>query len=144
MHVRRQISAAVVSRVTGLTTTAARVFKSRVYPLTDAEMPGLCVYARSDQPNYESSSLQSIVWHELELIIEGYVKGSDDDTLDTIAEEVETALYTDQTFSGLAAGIEIGPQEIGVEGEGDKMVGVIQMGFKVFYRAAEGVPGTAK
>ncbi|MEY2654030.1 MAG: hypothetical protein RLZZ524_1058, partial [Pseudomonadota bacterium] len=42
-HLRQQIREAVAGAVTGLTTTGARVYQGRVYPLEDAQLPGLTV-----------------------------------------------------------------------------------------------------
>ena len=47
-HVRMQIRNQAVTQLTGLTTTAARVFDSRVYPLEDANLPALLIYTKSE------------------------------------------------------------------------------------------------
>lgn len=143
-HLRSQIRAAVVTRVTSLATTGANVFDARVYPLHDAELPALCVYTRSDVPDYEAGALAQTPTHELELHIEGYVKGDSEATADLIAEEVETALYgSDNTFGGLIHGLEIGETELRVDGEGDELITIVDMTYTVFYRAVEGAPAVA-
>jgi len=146
-HLRKTIRDAVTSRVTGLTTTSTRVYKSRNLPLTTAELPALCVYARGDRPDYDVPSAMGPpkIARTIELHVQGYVKDSDastiEDTLDGIAEEVETAMYT-SAFTGVMA-LQLGDQTIEVEDAGDESLGTIDMVFNVTYRAAEGAPGTA-
>ena len=43
-HVRKQIRDAIVTLVTGLTTTGSNVFAGRTYALQDSELPALRVY----------------------------------------------------------------------------------------------------
>lgn len=146
-HLRKIIRDAVVARVTNLTTTEMRVYKSRNLPLTATELPALCVFARMDRPDYDAPSAMGLpaIARVIELHIQGYVKDSDattiEDTLDEIAEEVETAMYL-TPFAGLQA-VQLGEQTIEAEDSGDETLGMIDMVFNVTYRAAEGAPGTA-
>lgn len=147
-HVRKQIRDAIVTALTGLSTTGSRVYAGRSLPLytgggsIPSELPALCIYTREEQANYADGILTNAPLRELTVRVEGYVDGTDDD-LDTIAEEVETAFFTDYTFGGLTVGAELGEQSINVDREGDDQYGVIVMTFNVMYRTAEGVPGTA-
>lgn len=142
-HVRKQIRDAVVTAVTGLVTTGSNVYKARDLPLHDADLPCLCVYGSTDTPSYEDSIMQNSIYRTIDIRIIGYTKGVSLDTLDTIAEEVETAFYADYTFGGLAINAELGEQEISFEDETEKLIGIIEMSFLVTYRVAEGAPGTA-
>jgi len=47
-HLRKQIRDNVVTVLTGLSTTGSRVYASRVYPMAAANLPGLCVYTKSE------------------------------------------------------------------------------------------------
>lgn len=150
-HVRKQLRDAVASAVSGLTTTSTRVYKGRVVPLVAAELPSLSVFTASDTPVYEAVPGSSMgapkVVRDLEVRIVGAATATTEagvlDTLDLIAEQVETAIYLNPTYTGKALRTELGPQEIETNPEGDAVHGTVTMVFHVFYRVAEGVPGTA-
>jgi len=146
-HVRKQLRDAVASVVTGLTSTGARVHKSRVLPLDRIELPALCVFARQDSPDYDNGAMGTTVVRVLEVHVQGYARRLDgpqlEDSLDAMAAEVETALFADTSLGGLAHGVRLGPQVLEVDGDGDQDLGVIDMVFEVIYRTAEGVPGVA-
>jgi hypothetical protein len=148
-HIRKSIRDAAVTTVTGLTTTSTRVYKGRNLPLTTSEFPCLCVYARGESYDYgEAAFSGGKAWPQriVELHVQGYVKASDtsviEDTLDLIAEEVETAVFAASSFGG-ALGMTLGEQTISVDAQGDETLGTIDMVFNVLYRTAEGAPGTA-
>lgn len=131
-----------MTALTGLAQTGTNVFDSRTLPLT-AAFPALCVYINSEAANYDDSQGGCAVMREAALTVEGYHKGDDDATLDQIALEVEGALYTDQTFGGLAQYLEIDGTDVSREGEGEKLTGVIALNFKLAYMAAQGSPDVA-
>ena len=89
---------------------------------------------------------RTLVPRMIELHVQGFVKDSDtsviEDTLDLIAEEVETALFAAFPF-GSALGMTLGEQTLSVDAQGDESLGVVDMVFNVMYRTAEGSPGTA-
>lgn len=141
MHVRQQILAAVVTACTGLATTGANVANRRTFP--QGTTPALNIYWAEDVPNYDDGKLASAPFHGLEVHIEGLLKGDAESVANDINEEVEAALYADQTLGGLAIGIERGPASIDQDGEGEEEVLVIDIIFTVFYRTIEGAPGVA-
>jgi len=141
-HARQQIREAIVTAVTGLTTTGSRVFPSRVLPVTESELPCLCVYTRTDTPDYPAGVMANRPRRVLQVHVEGYVGGDDQDTLDDIAAEVETALYGAAALDALVGGIELGEQVMRVDGEGAQLLSVVDLVFNVSYSTAEGIPGT--
>jgi len=147
-HVRQNVRTAAAAAVTNLATTGTRVFMSRTLPLRQGDFPCLAVYARADAPDYSDSTMgvQQLVPRTIELHVQGFVKELDDedieDTLDDIAEEVETALFAAFPFAN-AYGMTLGEQTLQVDTSGDESLGVIDMVFNVLYRTAEGAPGTA-
>lgn len=146
-HIRSQIRGAVTTAVTGLTTTGARVYESRVLPLGSTEMPCLCVYAREDSPIDDDGAMSGVIpprhlVRQIELHIEGYA-GADDGTLDVIAEEVETAVFGSAALRALVVDMRVGPTTLRVDGESSSLLGVVDLVFYMLYRAAEGAPGTA-
>jgi hypothetical protein len=81
----------------------------------------------------------------LSLVIEGYVKAVSnyDDTVDTIAKEVETAMGNDVTLNSLAKNSYLESTEIEYDGEGDKPLAVVQLTYRVEYMTKENAPQTA-
>ena len=142
-HYREQIRKAVITAVTGLTTTSTRVKSGPVYNLADNTDPTLAVWTRLSVPDYERGQLQQAPLWMVEVTIEGYVKIHDDlqDTLDDIASEVETAIYSNSALLALCNNyIAMGEQSIEIDLDGDKPLGKIEMIFNVYYHAAEGSP----
>lgn len=148
MHVRQQIRSAIITQVTGLTTTGTNVFEHRVYPLAEDDLPAIVVSTTS-----EGSSMATIggmgtvasLQRNLAISVEGYVKATSDvaQTLDTIAEEIEVALGDDETLGGLVESIELSGTTIEITAEGDQPVGVVKMDYDVVYRTTTGNPSTA-
>jgi len=144
-HVRQQIREQFATTVTGLSTTGSNVFQSRVYNLESVNLPGLIVYTKEEasQPIVIGSSrtLERI----LSLNVEAYVKGisDSDDTIDTIAKEIETAIAADTTLSSLAKDCFLESTEINYNGEGEQPIAVMTMTYQIMYVTAEDSPGTA-
>lgn len=134
-HVRKQIRDVAVTTVTGLTTTGSNVFPSRLYPLSDAELPGLCVYTNSEEPDEEQGKFDIFDVRRLTLSIEGHDKlvSGLEDRLDEIAHEVEDAILSNPTFSGKAKTTDIGTIEYGKSAEGDQPTGIVKIDFIVTY-----------
>lgn len=143
MHYREQIRKAVITAVTGLTTTATRVKSAPVYNFQDNMSPTLAVWIRSATPDYENGQMQASPLWVIEVIVEGYAKVYTDlmDTLDDMASEVETAIYANTALNALVNSyIECGQQSIEVNTDGNEPVGKIEMVFEMYYHAQEGAP----
>lgn len=143
-HYREQIRKAVITAVTGLATTGARVQDSPVYSLADDMQPTLAVFALSTTHDYSRGQMSAAPLRSDTLVVEGYVKSNTDlsDTLDDIAAEVETAIYANAGVAALTKFIELGDVAIVFEGQGDKPVGKITLNFIFSYHAQEGAPTT--
>lgn len=144
-HVRQQIREQVGTTLTGLTTTGSNVFQSRVYPLAASNLPGLLIYTLVETSDLDAMGSSQDLMRNLSLAIEGYAKASAnlDDTLDTIAKEVETALAADTKLNGLAKNCYLSGTEIQLNGDGDQPIGVVAMTFSVTYRTANNTPDVA-
>jgi hypothetical protein len=94
-HVREQITVAVVSAVTGLTTTGSRVWRDRdteERPLQDDEAPGLTI-EDDGEPAETISITGGMLERRMALKIAGHVKAASYSTaLNQILKEVEIAL----------------------------------------------------
>lgn len=141
-HVREQIRGAVVTAVTGLTTTSTRVHNSRTLPLGSSALPALCVYTRTDTPDYSRGQMSRTPRRQLDIHVEGYVLGDDQTVMDDIAAEVETALFASATVQAFGP-FWLGEQTMSVDGEGEKLVSIIDMVFRCEYATVEGAPNTA-
>ena len=144
-HVRQQLRERAATTLTGLSTTGSKVYQSRVYPLGAANLPGLLIYTKSEDSEIVTMSGARTLLRCLSLVIEGYVKAVSnyDDTVDTIAKEVETAMGNDVTLNGLAKNSYLESTEIEYDGEGEKPVAVVSLTYTVEYMTIENAPQTA-
>lgn len=144
MHVRQQIREAAASALTGLTTTAARVFQSRVRPLRDADLP--CLLINTDDESIESTNAVAggEIDRTLTLSVRAVAKVSDtlDDTLDTIAEQVEPVL-NNATLGGLVRGLTLERIRVEMDDALEKPAGVLTLEYRAVYFTTPGQPGTA-
>ena len=126
MHKRTQIRDRLETVLTGLTTTAARVYASRIANVSNDNLPALKLYLKDESAVDDASfGYDGVV--ECEVMIECLVKSNDDfdSTLDLILEEVQAAITADK-LSGLRSLVKsIKYQSLEVEyAEGDKDLGV--------------------
>lgn len=141
-HARQQIREAVATALTGLATTGSRVHQSRMRPASDAGLP--CLLITTDQERIEQS-LQSRLARELVVTVRGLAKASAtlDDTLDTIAEEVEAAMQAAGTLTNrIPAGLVLESIEVEFDDTLDKPVGVVEMRYRAGYYTLAGSPAT--
>ena len=144
-HVRQQIRDDIVTTLTGLTTTGSNVFRSRIFPLEQTNLPALCIYTKSETSEYDTIGLPRSVNRILDVAVEAYVKGVSnyDNTLDTIAVELEEAIAADITLSGLAKDAQITAFEADFAGDGEQPVAVGRFTITVEYRTVENDVETA-
>ena len=144
-HVRQQIRDAIVTALNGLTTTGSNVFRSRIYPLEKAKLPGLCIYTRSETTEFDTLTINRSVQRELEVAVEAYVSATAnyDNTLDTIAVQVEEALAADVTLGGLSKDMQVTAFEAEFAGDGEQPVAVGRFTVAVQYRPAQNDVETA-
>ena len=144
-HVRQQIRDRIVTNVTGLSTTGARVYRSRVYPLNADTMPALLVYTKTEDSEIDVMGSPGVLNRLVNIAIEGYVRNITvyDNKIDDICKEVEAAMAGDQTINGLAKNSFLSSTEIEYTGEGDQPIGVVTMNYVVQYRTATNAPQTA-
>ena len=138
-HLRQLIRSNIVTAVTGLSTTGSRVYQTRIYPLEQSKLPGLCVYTRAETTEYATISPPRRQERTLEVVIEAYASAVSnlDNTLDTIAVQVEEALAADLTRGGYAKDTRVISFETEFDGEGEKPVGVGRLTVEVIYSNRE-------
>tara|TARA_R100000278_G_scaffold113608_1_gene91804 strand:- start:2778 stop:3221 length:444 start_codon:yes stop_codon:yes gene_type:complete len=144
-HVRKQIRDAIVTALTGLTTTGSNVFRSRIYPLETTKLPGLCIFTRSEAVEFDTLRKPRSIDRNLVVNVEAYVSATSnyDNTLDTIAVQVEEALAADVTFGGLSKDAQVTAFEVDFSGDGEQPVAVGRFNVEVRYRTLENDVETA-
>jgi len=134
-----QILAAITTAVTGLTTTKAKVYRGRSYPLAEGDLPGLLVYMGPD--TLQNEILNDYIDWSLGVGIEVYVRTSTslvDTKLSTIRKEVHNAIMTTPQL-GLSFVIDTKPlqaTEPEIEGDGNKPIARRRLEFVVQYRSS--------
>lgn len=141
-HVRKLIRDNIVAAVTGLDTTGANVFKSRVYPLSSGSLPALTVYTRSEDVMQSTMRKPRTIERTLTVSIDSYVQGltNYEDSLDAIAVEVENAITADVTRGGYAKDTRITSFEADYSGDPDQPVASSTITIEVDYVTIEDDP----
>lgn len=142
-HLHKQIRGALVTKLTGLATSGARVYANRLYPMDAAQLPGLRIYADAEDVEVLTVHPTPIARRVLTVSVEACARAASglDDTLDQMSKEVETAL---------AGGIAVGsrtlfPTYSGMSYQdepGDVPAGVKRMQFSLEFEAAANAPDT--
>lgn len=135
-HARTQIRNAVVALVTGLASTADRVYVSRLHPLPKDKVPALRVFVDDETIQrgtiHDPSMLQRVVTIRIDCV-SALSEGLDGD-LDQMALEVEEAIAADSNLGGLlSSGLIPSGIELDRSGEGEKDVGILTVVFECEY-----------
>lgn len=147
-HVRKLIRDRAVLTLSGLATTGANAFKTRIYPIATASLPGLAIYTKDesiDHVSMGSSGNPRMQLRNLSLTVEIFVKGllGYDDTVDQICLEIEEALEADSTLGGYAESVTINTFTSDFFGEADQPLGFASLTISVQYQTKEGSPDIA-
>lgn len=139
-HVRQLIRQAAATAVTGLTTTGTKVYQSRLHTLRDSNLPCLLVNTDDEDIRAELGA------HErtLDLKIRAVAKATADldDTLDTMAAEVEAELSYGIFISGKNLRITLTGIKVDMVDELEKPAGVLTLDYKVTYFTTSDAPQT--
>lgn len=143
-HVRKTIRDQITTALTGLATTGLNIYKSRVYPLAQGKLPGICVYTNSEGSDYLTISQPRSIERRLSVAVEVYVKGTAnyDDQLDQICSEIEVALYSGAAITAPIRDLQITNFSSEYNGDGDQPVCAARLSVDVLYLTEEGSPET--
>lgn len=145
-HIRKQIRDAVVTLLTGLPTTGSKVYANRVWPLNDAELPGILVMSDADTVNsYSEGSVVANtprnVNRTAHLTVQVLTRGAAiDDQLDQVCLEVEKALAADRFLGGLSSNVTLVDTRIQLKGDGEKPTGEASMSYQIEYWVLDTTP----
>ena len=144
-HIRQQIRERVGTVLTGLTTTGSNVYQSRVYPLQETNLPALLIYTKTETSEPLVIHTDRLLERNLSLVVEAFVKANSnfDDTVDTIAKEVEEAMAADTTINGLAKDAFLESTDIDFNSEAENPVGFASLTFLIKYYVLETNPDVA-
>ncbi len=137
-HVRKQIRDRMASTIsTGATLVSSRVYTTRVYPLTDANLPAITLYTGSEVSNRLNMGLNDLN-RSLTVDVDIYVRATStfDDDVDAIAVQIEEAIAGDFTVNGLAKEAVLTGTEIQFSGDAEQPIGVAKLTYSVRYVTA--------
>ena len=147
-HARQTIRDGFVTTITGLTTTGSNVFNGQLMPRDENQIPCWLVYPGEETiaTDTEQGAMGSnrTLLRSLSITCLGVARtiyGSDpvDDTLDTMLEELETAIGGGIGVADILA-ITITNVVPDYDTEADNLFGSIEVTFTVDYRTAENAP----
>ena len=144
-HVRKLLRDSLTTALTGLATTGAKVYQSRVYPIAAEKLPGLLIYSRAEITEYQTIGVPRLQLRSIAFTVEAYVKGTTgyDNTIDQICLEIEEALYANRTLGGNAQDVMITGFEADFNGDGDQPVSRATLTIEVQYQTLEDNPDVA-
>jgi hypothetical protein len=138
-HVRKLIRDNIETTLTGLATTGANVYQTRVYPIAEDRLPGLAIYTSSEATEYATLTPPRTQLRTLSVSVDVYAKAvtAYDDLLDAACVEIEEALYTDRTRGGNAKDTRIIAFDSDFSGDGDQPVARATLTVEVDYVTIE-------
>lgn len=134
-HVRSQIRSQFKSILTdGVGLVSSRVYGSRVYPLTEANLPAITIYAGGETSGLHTIGLKTLE-RNLSVNVDVYVRATADldDDLDAICVQVEEAIAAQYSLNGLSKNTVLSSTEIEFSGDTEQPVGVARLTFDVLY-----------
>lgn len=144
MHVRQQLRDAIVTALTGLATTGARVYTARVYPAQDSELPHLEINTVDEQADQIGLHAPGITERQVSIEITARARGISGlaNTLDDISAEVETVLSGAITVSGELVPLAYQGASIQFSGDADQPIGSAALRYQATLYTASNAPGT--
>ena len=139
-HVHKQLRAAAATALTGLATTGANCFPSRVYPIPNGTTAALKVYVQSGDAELIEATEPEEYAETVELRVEAVVEAATayDDLVDQIKKEVQAALSGGLTVAGKTVSVTYRGFDTSDEGEAAKPQSSCVMRFEsVLYYAAD-------
>lgn len=153
LHMRDQIMDAIITALTGLTTTASRVYGDRdelTEPLENNELPGLTVNQVSESTEAATLAAPRRLTHALDVDIVALVKRTTNTLtrkqLNLIDQEIQSALGANAAALSLGVGakyISKVQSDFEIVGDADKPIGRARFRYQVLYLTDENAPDVA-
>lgn len=136
-HERQDIRDAVVRALSGHTPAGTRVYRSRMGPPREADLPCICVYVDTETVDETPTSTGELT-RTIDLQIEGYaavVHAADiEAALDDLALAIETAVDVADTFENTTDQVQMSGTVLGLTADGQRPMGVARLTYEVTYR----------
>jgi hypothetical protein len=136
-HHRKLIRAAIVEKLKSkLPSPGDRVFPSRAAPIYKQSSRAILVYTKEEPAQV---SIEAPREYERGLVVQLELVASSenemllDDVLDDFAEQVEAAIFEDETHGGLVSDTILGDTEIELLSEGEKPIGDLKVSLTMPY-----------
>ncbi len=147
IHLRTQLINKLVEILQDKTLAEARVFSNRLRNMLESEMPAILIYTNNEDANRDGTGRPAKQRRELNINLDIYANTIEDDaeadldnTLNTIASQVEQILAVNHTLEGLSNDIKYTGMEINLNSEGEKPFGILRMNYTISYRVYENNP----
>ncbi|GAB7527914.1 hypothetical protein PS3A_03200 [Pseudomonas sp. 3A(2025)] len=127
-HPREAIRKQACAQLLGRTSAGARVFASRVAPLItndwQNELPAIIVYTLDEQGELQHAAPREYL-RTVQLVIEIHASATEalDDTLDTLARQVENLLLVDDTLGGTVNDLLYASTKMIIRDDGAELIG---------------------
>lgn len=143
-HGDAQIHAALVTALTGLTTTGANVFDDETTPIPEASLPALRVLDDGvGQIEYATQRVPRTLLRTQGYTVRALCKiANAKSKVNTILAEVEAAVYANRTLGGIARDMRIEQVDKNFSDELDTRVGEAAITINVDWSCVEGSPQT--
>jgi len=140
-HKRETIRKAVVSLLTADmipgTIATGRIYSNRSRPLWEGYLPAINVTSDSEESERSDLTGGTSLERTLDLVVEATALDiSDenlDDTLDDLAEEIESALGSDHTWGDEVTSSTLTATEFELDAGGEKPMGTVRLTYTVQY-----------
>lgn len=144
-HVRQQIREAAAALLTGLTTSGARVYQSRLHALRDSNLPALLVNTDSEDIEAMTIHAPTVLDRTLDLQVRAVAKATSnlDDTLDTMIKEIEVVMGAASVMPTLCKTVILTHLAIEMADMLETPVGVATLSYRITYNTSSNAPGTA-
>ncbi|SFW54165.1 hypothetical protein SAMN03159376_02079 [Pseudomonas sp. NFACC09-4] len=137
-HPRELIRKAAVAALLGATNAGASVYASRVAPLISngwqSELPAIIVYTMDDAGEIFNQAPREYR-RRVELVVEIHAEGNEalDDTLDTLARQVERLLLRDDTLGDTANDLRYVRSRMVLLDQSEHLTGACRLIFEAEY-----------
>jgi len=137
-HPRELIRKQAVAVLLGATNAGASVYASRVAPLISngwqSELPAIIVYTMDESGEIFNQAPREYL-RKVELVVEIHAEGNErlDDTLDTLARQVEGLLLKDDTLGGTANDLQYLRSRMVLLDQSEHLTGACRIIFEAEY-----------
>lgn len=144
-HPRETLRKKAVELLLGQTSAGQSVYASRVEPFIsrswEQELPAIVVYTMDESAELFSAAPREYQ-RRVELVVEIHAAGdaSLDDTLDSVARQVETVLLSDDTLGGTVNDLRYARTRMVLRDEGETLIGGCRISFEAEYLEVHPLP----